>query len=98
MSSRTASPARLAHLRKIGFNRISFGVQDFDADVQKAVHRVQSFDSVRDLMVAARELGFESINVDLIYGLPKQTPVSFARSINTQRKQVRSMVKRYVTM
>ncbi|MBT9597725.1 MAG: oxygen-independent coproporphyrinogen III oxidase [Vitreoscilla sp.] len=79
---RTASPARLAHLRQIGFNRISFGVQDFDADVQKAVHRVQSFESVRDLMVAARELAFESINVDLIYGLPKQTPVSFARTIS----------------
>jgi oxygen-independent coproporphyrinogen-3 oxidase len=78
---RTASPDRLAHLRRIGFNRISFGVQDFDADVQKAVHRVQSFESVRDLMVAARELGYESINADLIYGLPKQTPVSFARTI-----------------
>jgi oxygen-independent coproporphyrinogen III oxidase len=78
---RTASPARLQHLRGIGFNRISFGVQDFDPDVQKAVHRVQSFESVRDLMLAARELGFESINADLIYGLPKQTDVSFERTI-----------------
>ncbi len=78
---RTATPARLAHLRQIGFNRISFGVQDFDAEVQKAVHRVQSFEMVRDLMVAARELGYESINVDLIYGLPKQNPESFARTI-----------------
>ena len=78
---RTADAQRLAHLRKIGFNRISFGVQDFDPDVQKAVHRVQSFESVRDLMLAARELGFESINADLIYGLPKQTPESFARTI-----------------
>jgi oxygen-independent coproporphyrinogen-3 oxidase len=79
---RTASPARLAHLRSIGFNRISFGVQDFDPDVQKAVHRVQSFESVRDLMQAAREQGYESINADLIYGLPKQTPESFARTIS----------------
>ena len=78
---RTASPARLAHLRSIGFNRISFGVQDFDPDVQKAVHRVQSYESVRDLMQAAREQGYESINADLIYGLPKQTPESFARTI-----------------
>lgn len=78
---RTASPLRLAALRKMGFNRISFGVQDFDPEVQKAVHRVQSFESIRDLMQAARELGFESINADLIYGLPKQTPVSFARTV-----------------
>jgi len=78
---RTATPARLAKLRDLGFNRISFGVQDFDPDVQKAVHRVQSFDSVRDLMLSARELGYESINADLIYGLPKQTPASFARTI-----------------
>jgi oxygen-independent coproporphyrinogen-3 oxidase len=78
---RTASPARLAHLRQIGFNRLSFGVQDFDPDVQKAVHRVQPFASVRELMVAAREQGFESINVDLIYGLPRQTPESFATTV-----------------
>ena len=78
---RTASPARLARLASFGFNRISFGVQDFDPDVQAAVHRLQSFESVRDLVVAARELKYESINADLIYGLPKQTPVSFARTI-----------------
>ena len=78
---RTASPDRLRHFAKLGFNRLSFGVQDFDADVQKAVHRVQPFASVRDLMAAAREIGFESINADLIYGLPKQTPESFARTI-----------------
>jgi oxygen-independent coproporphyrinogen III oxidase len=78
---RTASPQRLQHLAALGFNRLSFGVQDFDADVQKAVHRVQPYESVRTLMVAAREIGFESINADLIYGLPKQTPESFARTI-----------------
>ncbi|NDG39251.1 MAG: oxygen-independent coproporphyrinogen III oxidase [Betaproteobacteria bacterium] len=79
---RTASPDRLRHFAKLGFNRLSFGVQDFDADVQKAVHRVQPFESVRDLMLAAREIGFESINADLIYGLPKQTPESFARTVH----------------
>ncbi|MBZ8138696.1 oxygen-independent coproporphyrinogen III oxidase [Rubrivivax gelatinosus] len=78
---RTATPERLRSLAAIGFNRISFGIQDFDADVQEAVHRVQSYDSVRDLVIAARANGFESINADLIYGLPKQTPESFARTI-----------------
>ena len=78
---RTATPQRLQHLAALGFNRLSFGVQDFDADVQKAVHRVQPFESVRSLMLAARRIGFESINADLIYGLPKQTPESFARTI-----------------
>jgi len=78
---RTVTPARLARLRELGFNRISFGVQDFDPDVQLAVHRVQSFESVHDLMASARELGFASINADLIYGLPRQTPASFERTI-----------------
>jgi len=78
---RTATPERLAHLRNIGFNRLSFGVQDFDPQVQKAVHRVQSFESVRDLTRAARSLGFESVNMDLIYGLPLQTPESFTTTI-----------------
>jgi len=78
---RTVTPGRLAHFRALGFNRLSFGVQDFDPDVQKAVHRVQSFDRVRDLMRSSRELGYGSINADLIYGLPKQTPESFARTV-----------------
>lgn len=78
---RTVNIERLQHLRKLGFNRLSFGVQDFDPHVQKAVHRQQSFASVEALMTAARELGFESTNVDLIYGLPLQTPESFARTI-----------------
>lgn len=78
---RTASPQRLVRWRELGFNRLSFGVQDFDADVQKAVHRVQSFESVRDLVLSARDMGYESINVDLIYGLPKQHPVSFANTV-----------------
>ena len=79
---RTASPARLQHMAALGFNRLSFGVQDFDPEVQLAVHRVQPFEQVRDLMLAARQIGFESINADLIYGLPKQTPESFARTID----------------
>ena len=78
---RTATPQRLAKLAAMGFNRLSFGVQDFDPEVQLAVHRVQPFDSVRDLVLAARELNYESVNADLIYGLPRQTPQSFARTI-----------------
>jgi oxygen-independent coproporphyrinogen-3 oxidase len=78
---RTATPDRLARLAGFGFNRISFGIQDFDPAVQQAVHRVQSYESVRDLIGAARALNYESINADLIYGLPKQTPESFARTI-----------------
>jgi oxygen-independent coproporphyrinogen III oxidase len=82
---RTVTAERLAALRRMGFNRVSFGVQDFDPDVQKAVHRVQPFETVRDLVLDARRLGFESINVDLIYGLPRQTPVSFARTASQVR-------------
>ena len=78
---RTVTPARLAHFRRLGFNRLSFGVQDFDPDVQQAVHRVQSFEMVAELMSSARDLGYVSINADLIYGLPKQTPESFARTV-----------------
>jgi oxygen-independent coproporphyrinogen III oxidase len=78
---RTATPERLRRIAALGFNRISFGVQDFDPQVQQAVHRVQAFDSVRGLILEARALGFESINTDLIYGLPRQTPESFARTI-----------------
>ncbi|HSN33524.1 MAG TPA: oxygen-independent coproporphyrinogen III oxidase [Ideonella sp.] len=79
---RTVDAARLAALRKLGFNRLSFGVQDFDDAVQQAVHRVQSRESVQALMQVARGLGYESINVDLIYGLPKQTRESFARTVS----------------
>ena len=79
---RTVDAARLAHLRSLGFNRLSFGVQDFDPAVQKAVHRVQPFEQVAALMRDARALGYQSTNVDLIYGLPLQTPASFAHTIS----------------
>ena len=78
---RTVDRQRLLHLAKLGFNRLSFGVQDFDPDVQRAVHRVQPFEQVRVLLAAAREIGFRSTNVDLIFGLPLQTPASFVRTI-----------------
>jgi len=78
---RTVTAERLRRIRDMGFNRLSFGMQDFDPAVQQAVHRVQPFEQVRELMVEARALGFQSINADLIYGLPKQTPESFARTL-----------------
>lgn len=78
---RTVTPDRLRTLYRLGFNRLSFGVQDFDPAVQKAVHRVQPADQVFALVEAAREIGFDSLNVDLIYGLPLQTPESFARTL-----------------
>ncbi len=74
---RTVNADRLKLLFDLGFNRLSFGVQDFDPDVQKAVHRIQPAERVFDLVASARSIGFESVNVDLIYGLPKQTPDSF---------------------
>jgi oxygen-independent coproporphyrinogen-3 oxidase len=78
---RTVDAARLERIAALGFNRISFGVQDFDPEVQKAVHRVQPYEQVAALMEAARRIGFESVNVDLIYGLPRQTPESFERTL-----------------
>lgn len=78
---RTVNDQRLAHLASLGFNRLSFGVQDFDEEVQKAVHRIQPAEQVFSLVETARRLKFESVNVDLIYGLPKQTPESFARTL-----------------
>ena len=78
---RTVDASRLESLARLGFNRLSFGVQDFDPAVQKAVHRVQPAQQVFDLVASARRLGFESVNVDLIYGLPQQKPESFDRTL-----------------
>jgi oxygen-independent coproporphyrinogen-3 oxidase len=70
-------------LREAGFNRASFGVQDFDPKVQEAVHRIQPRDMTQQALDWARELGFGSINFDLIYGLPHQTVESFSRTLDT---------------
>jgi oxygen-independent coproporphyrinogen-3 oxidase len=79
---RTIDAGRLKRLAAMGFNRLSFGVQDFDPQVQQAVHRVQPYAQVAELMAQARLEGFDSINMDLIYGLPKQTSESFARTLS----------------
>lgn len=68
-------------LRELGFNRISFGVQDLAEKVQIAVNRVQSETLIRQVMQEARELGFRSINIDLIYGLPHQTVQSLQQTV-----------------
>lgn len=78
---RTVDADRLALLSELGFNRLSFGVQDFDPEVQKAVHRIQPAEQVFGLVATARKLGFESVNIDLIYGLPRQTAESFDRTL-----------------
>lgn len=69
-------------LREIGFNRASLGVQDHDPVVQRAVHRIQPFEQSREAVAWAREAGFTSVNIDLIYGLPHQTPKSFERTLD----------------
>jgi len=69
---RTVDPARIRSLRRQGFNRLSLGVQDFDADVQRAVNRIQPEAMTVEAIAAAREAGFGSVSIDLIYGLPLQ--------------------------
>lgn len=79
---RVTTLEQLTTLRALGFNRLSMGVQDFTPEVQQAVNRVQSYEQTRELLEHARALGFRSINVDLIYGLPLQTPETFARTLD----------------
>lgn len=79
---RSITPATLAELAQLGFNRASFGIQDFDTAVQDAVNRRQSYAEVAALIDAARAAGFESLSADLIYGLPRQTAAGFARTLD----------------
>jgi oxygen-independent coproporphyrinogen-3 oxidase len=79
---READVQTVAGLREIGFNRMSLGVQDFDPEVQKAVNRIQTEEQTLAVMDAARSGGFKSINIDLIYGLPHQSVVSFGRTLD----------------
>ena len=83
LDPRFVSPADIAELGKLGFNRASFGVQDFDPVVQQAVNRVQSVEETRAVVDACRASGFRSVNVDLIYGLPKQRVEGFAATLDT---------------
>ncbi len=80
---RTVDQQRLENLRKLGFNRISFGVQDFDPSVQKSVNRIQSTQQIKQHIIDARTLDYQSINIDLMYGLPNQTLDSFSQTLDT---------------
>lgn len=79
---READWSTMGLLRELGFNRVSLGVQDLDPQVQRAVNRLQSLEETRAIIEAARTLQFRSVNIDLIYGLPKQTPQGFARTVD----------------
>ncbi|WP_233008396.1 oxygen-independent coproporphyrinogen III oxidase [Rheinheimera faecalis] len=78
---RSCSDEKLAHLKDLGFNRVSFGVQDLDEKVQIAINRVQDVDLIRRQVKLSKELGFESVNLDIIYGLPHQQTKSFAETV-----------------
>lgn len=73
---------QMNHLVSLGFNRISIGVQDFNLDVQEAINRVQNEDHIRALVSHCRQLGISAINLDLVYGLPRQTPANFVNALN----------------
>ena len=83
MDPRECTEDTVKTLREVGFNRMSMGVQDFDADVQKAVNRIQSYDETLRVLNDARANGFKSMNIDLMYGLPLQTVETFDRTLST---------------
>ena len=79
---RRASAGQLDLLHALGYRRVTFGVQDLDPQVQRAIGRMQSIDLIRDVYAMARETGFEAIGFDLIYGLPEQTEASFQDTLD----------------
>ncbi|WP_395791367.1 oxygen-independent coproporphyrinogen III oxidase [Aquimonas sp.] len=83
LDPRSVNPDGIARLAALGFNRASLGVQDFDPDVQAAVNRIQSVEETLAVIDACRRYGFRSINVDLIYGLPRQNLAGFARTLDS---------------
>ncbi|PCJ49726.1 MAG: oxygen-independent coproporphyrinogen III oxidase [Gammaproteobacteria bacterium] len=80
---RSVDNKKIEVLAKVGFNRLSLGVQDFDPDVQMAVNRIQSKEDTLKVMQHARSVGFKSISVDLIYGLPKQQISTFSKTLDS---------------
>jgi oxygen-independent coproporphyrinogen-3 oxidase len=78
---RVTTPAQIDLLKELGFNRISLGVQDFNPQVQEAIHRVQPLDMTAATTEQCRRLGFEGLNFDLIYGLPHQSVASFEKTV-----------------
>ncbi len=82
LDPRRVNPDRVALLAQLGFNRVSLGVQDFDPAVQRAVNRIQSVEQTEQIIRSARKHGMRSVNIDLIFGLPKQTVEGFARTLD----------------
>jgi len=82
LDPREVGPGDVGFLREQGFNRVSLGVQDIDPDVQTAVNRVQPYEQTLDVFDAARDSGFKSISMDLIYGLPRQSPRTFETTLD----------------
>jgi oxygen-independent coproporphyrinogen-3 oxidase len=82
LDPRQADAALLHELADMGFNRVSFGVQDFNPEVQQAINRIQPVETTIEVIQAARAAGFKSVSIDLIYGLPKQTAEGFAATID----------------
>ena len=97
---RAVRPSTIPLLRELGFNRISLGVQDFDAKVQKAVNRIQSVEQTFAVLDSAREVGYKSVSVDLIYGLPCQTVDSFKHTLDLvlQKRPDRLSIYSYAHM
>jgi oxygen-independent coproporphyrinogen-3 oxidase len=83
LDPRGLDPEFVETLAELGYNRLSFGVQDLDPAVQQAINRIQPESQTREAVAAAREAGMRSVNLDLIYGLPKQNPESFGRTVET---------------
>lgn len=80
---RAVSKSQIQALAEVGFNRASLGIQDVNLEVQRAIHRIQTLDQNIHAVEWLRDTGFESINIDLIYGLPKQTPSLFKNTLDT---------------
>jgi len=79
---RTITQSKMAKLRKLGFNRVSMGVQDFERDVQESINRIQPLAMVKEVNQWCRDLKFHSVNFDLIYGLPNQTQATFQKTVD----------------
>lgn len=92
---RTMSHQKALRLYQLGFRRISLGVQDLDPEIQRLIHRVQPYSLVLDTLDYLREIGFEQINFDLIYGLPEQNPQGFERTIEAVIKMQPSRIALY---
>lgn len=95
---READWPTLGLLRELGFNRVSLGVQDLEPQVQRAINRLQSLEETQTVMDAARALAYRSVSMDLMYGLPQQTPASFARSLASviEMKPDRLVLRNYI--